>query len=127
MMRIEERATMARYEQNQMRRSALLAIGLTVCWPLTLFAQTVIKTDGSLGRPALSVAGIHTPAPIPANSGQSISVPGSVYTIPQTLGKVSGANLFHSFERFSVGSGDAAIFTTSTTSLQHVISRVTGG
>src|SRR6476469_7114086 len=120
-------AAMTRGQKIKMRLSPVVLIGLAAGWPVALFAQTVIKTDGSLGRPPLGVAGIHTSAPIPGNRGQSINVPGSVYTIPETLGKVSGSNLFHSFERFGVGSGDAATFTTTTATLQHVISRVTGG
>jgi filamentous hemagglutinin family protein len=41
--------------------------------------------------------------------------------------KRSGANLFHSFERFSVSAGDTALFTSGATNLKNVITRVTGG
>ncbi|MBF0265255.1 MAG: filamentous hemagglutinin N-terminal domain-containing protein [Gammaproteobacteria bacterium] len=48
-------------------------------------------------------------------------------TIPETLGKVSGNNLFHSFRDFNIDLGESATFTTSTATLANVISRVTGG
>jgi filamentous hemagglutinin family protein len=48
------------------------------------------------------------------------------FTIPQTLGTIRGANLFHSFQNFSVDSGESATFTT-TSAFSNVISRVTGG
>lgn len=47
--------------------------------------------------------------------------------IPQTLGTVRGANLFHSFARFGIAAGESATFTTVDPGLRHVISRVTGG
>lgn len=49
------------------------------------------------------------------------------FTVPQSLGTVRGANLFHSFARFSVQRGEAATFTTSDAGIRHVIGRVTGG
>ncbi len=49
------------------------------------------------------------------------------FTIPQSLGTVSGANLFHSFARFGIDAAECATFTTTTRSIQNVISRVTGG
>lgn len=52
---------------------------------------------------------------------------GPDYVIPQTLGKLSGVNLFHSFQAFSIGSSESATFTTSTSGIANVISRVTGG
>ena len=58
------------------------------------------------------------------NSGAIYTVPGNVYVIPQGQGRVAGPNLFHSFERFSVANGDAALFTTSTPSIRNVVSRV---
>jgi filamentous hemagglutinin family protein len=84
---------------------------------------TTIKTDASWSRtPAAVVPG--GPAIVTANRA-SYAVSGNVYAIPQTLGKAAGPNLFHSFETFSVGSGDAAVFTT-TSSFNNVISRVSG-
>ncbi len=67
-----------------------------------------IKTDASWGRTA-----------------QTLSGPS--YAIPQTLGKLAGNNLFHSFETFNIKTGEAAVFSTTTATLQNVISRVSGG
>ncbi|MEO8858133.1 MAG: filamentous hemagglutinin N-terminal domain-containing protein, partial [Burkholderiaceae bacterium] len=77
---------------------------------LGLLASTSaqIRTDSSLGHAAQTLAG-------PA------------YTIPQSIGKIAGNNLFHSFEAFNIGSGQSANFTTSSPGLANVISRVTGG
>lgn len=59
-----------------------------------------------------------------AGAVQSLS---GQFTVPQSLGTVRGANLFHSFARFSVQRGEAATFTTSDAGIRHVIGRVTGG
>ena len=69
-----------------------------------------IRTDGSVGAAA-----------------QSLAAPGGQYTIPQSLGRLAGANLFHSFKDFNINSGEAATFTTSSIGISNVISRVTGG
>jgi filamentous hemagglutinin family protein len=86
----------------------------------------VIKTDGSWGRAPTSLTGVHRTS-IKASNASAMNVPGSVFTIPETQARIAGANLFHSFARFNVGAGDAALFTTETATLQNVISRVTGG
>ena len=49
------------------------------------------------------------------------------FAIPESLGAVRGSNLFHSFSRFNVDFGESATFTTTSSNLQNVISRVTGG
>lgn len=49
------------------------------------------------------------------------------FTVPQSLGTVSGTNLFHSFQNFSIGATESATFTTTNAALTNVISRVTGG
>jgi filamentous hemagglutinin family protein len=74
--------------------------------PLPALAQ--IRTDGSLGHAAQSLKGPN-------------------YLIPESLGKLSGSNLFQSFETFQLDSGQSANFTTTTNGLTNVISRVTGG
>lgn len=48
------------------------------------------------------------------------------FVIPQNLGTTRGANLFHSFERFSVEQGEQAQFIANATT-QNIIARVTGG
>lgn len=75
---------------------------------LPLAAQAQIRTDSSLGRAA-----------------QTLSGPS--YVIPETLGKLSGSNLFHSFQTFNIDSGESAHFTTATVGIRNVISRVSGG
>ncbi len=72
-----------------------------------------IVTDGSLGAPARTIAR--------ANAGPGI------YTIRQTDGSVAGNNLFYSFSKFNIDSGQTARFTTTNPALANVISRVTGG
>jgi filamentous hemagglutinin family protein len=50
---------------------------------------------------------------------------GAFVSIPQTLGKTVGNNLFHSFSDFNINTGQTVAFT-GTDNLQNVISRVTG-
>lgn len=51
---------------------------------------------------------------------------GPAYQIGAALGRQSGPNLFHSFQRFSVASGESATFS-GPGSVANVIARVTGG
>ena len=71
-------------------------------------APAQIRTDASLGQP-----------------GKTLSGPN--YAIPQALGKLSGSNLFHSFQTFNLATGEAANFSTTSPGIANVISRVTGG
>src|ERR1700722_384197 len=66
------------------------------------------KLDGSVGGAAQILAG-------------------PTYNITQSLGKLSGGNLFYSFQYFNIGTGDRALFTTTSPGINNVISRVTGG
>ncbi|MEO8543524.1 MAG: filamentous hemagglutinin N-terminal domain-containing protein, partial [Burkholderiaceae bacterium] len=75
---------------------------------LACSAGAQIRTDGSLGVAAQTLAGPN-------------------YLIPQAIGKLSGNNLFHSFDTFNIHGGQSANFTTTTPGLANVISRVTGG
>lgn len=81
-----------------------MAVGLLL--PFSVGAQ--IRTDGSLGQ-----------------VGQSLT--GPIFQIPQSLGKVAGSNLFHSFQTFNLAAGETASFSTTSAGLSNVISRVTGG
>ena len=106
----------------------LILLGVATCCallPSGLQAQTAIKTDASWGRTAQTVGASASATSFVANSGATVPVPGNLYTIPQSLGRAAGANLFHSFDSFRVGTGDAAVFTT-TSSFNNVISRVSG-
>lgn len=82
------------------------ASALAACYPVALDAQ--IRTDSSLGR-----------------AGQALT--GPQFVIPETLGSLRGANLFHSFSVFNVNNGESATFTTATSGIRNVVSRVTGG
>jgi filamentous hemagglutinin family protein len=89
-------------------------------------AQTTITTDSSWGRTPATLTPSASATAVVGNRGTSYAIPGNVYTIPESQGKLAGANLFHSFQSFSVGSGDAAVFTTTTPTLNNVVSRVSG-
>ncbi len=67
-----------------------------------------IKLDGTLG-------------------GTAAALTGPNYNITQSLGRLSGGNLFFSFQYFNVATGETALFTTSSAGIANVISRVTGG
>jgi filamentous hemagglutinin family protein len=77
---------------------------------LPLDVATDITTDGSFG-------GIETTIDPDADH---------VYVIPEDLARRIGANLFHSFLTFNLGSGDTALFT-ATEPTSNVICRITGG
>jgi large exoprotein involved in heme utilization and adhesion len=56
--------------------------------------------------------------------GTRITQSGTAFTI--SGGTITGRNQFHSFGRFSVGTGDRATFTGSP-AIANIVSRVTGG
>ncbi len=90
-------------------RSTLRSAALVVlCAATTSPVSAQIRTDSSLGHPAQSLTGPN-------------------YAIPQSLGLLSGANLFQSFSIFNLARGESANFTTSTAGIANIISRVTGG
>src|SRR5262245_3691499 len=82
----------------------LLGVGLT-----RSFAQvsTAITPDGTLGT--------------------AVTQSGTLHTITGGTRPGNGPNLFHSFDRFSVGTGATASFTSAQTGIKHILSRVTGG
>ncbi len=97
--------------RSETRRSTRRAVPLATSIAAALLCGSVhaqIRTDGSVGAAAQTLAG-------------------PSYVIPQTLGRLSGANLFHSFQTFNIGSNESATFTTSSAGIANVISRVTGG
>src|SRR4051812_23500211 len=83
-----------------------------------------------LGPPL--IAALLTVAPVQAqivtdgSVGPKVSLSGSSVEIGATLGTRSGDNLFHSFEKFGIATGQTATFTGPST-IKNVISRVTGG
>ncbi|OKH35361.1 hypothetical protein NIES2101_37745 [Calothrix sp. HK-06] len=58
--------------------------------------------------------------------GTKETLKGPEYTIPQSLGRTVGNNLFHSFDKFNLDSNEGAIFQ-SNANIQNILSRVTGG
>lgn len=91
-----------------LKSSVGLPLGVIANFLIVPVALAQIRTDGSLGLPAQAISG-------------------PTYLIPQSVGKLTGNNLFHSFQTFSVGAGESALFSTSSAGLANVISRVTGG
>ena len=84
-------------------------LGVTVFIGFFLFAGQAsgqVSTDGSVG------------------AAQTLSGPN--YGIDAELGTQAGGNLFHSFQRFSIGTGESATFS-GPGSVDNIISRVTGG
>ncbi|MFW6332352.1 MAG: filamentous hemagglutinin N-terminal domain-containing protein [Thermodesulfobacteriota bacterium] len=58
--------------------------------------------------------------------GPAVSLAGPDFQIPHDLGTLSGENLFHSFQAFSIHEGESATFA-GPGFIRNVISRVTGG
>jgi filamentous hemagglutinin family protein len=84
------------------RLSPLLLVALLATGPV----RAQIITDGSVGP--------------------KVSLSGSQVDIGADLGTRTGDNLFHSFEKFGIATGQTATFTGPGT-IRNVISRVTGG
>lgn len=58
--------------------------------------------------------------------GPAVSLQGPAYQVTPALGSQVGSNLFHSFDRFSVGTGESVSFS-GPQSIGRIVSRVTGG
>ena len=84
-----------------------------------LLVRAATRGDGSIGSG--STAALTTSGTVTRNA-----VTYNVVTLPESYGQRAGANVFHSFSSFSVGSGDGAVFTI-TAPATNIISRVTGG
>jgi filamentous hemagglutinin family protein len=86
--------------------------GLLWLWALLAVSQaavtSAITSDGTLGT--------------------TVTRSGTIHTITGGTRPDNGRNLFHSFDRFSVGTGDTALFSGSgQTGIVNILSRVTGG
>src|SRR3954467_9080529 len=71
------------------------------------WGRAAVVSDGSLGSGAVGHAG-------------------NAFTIPGAAGRAAGANLFHSFQKFDLASGESATFT-DLRGISRIIARVTGG
>jgi filamentous hemagglutinin family protein len=79
-------------------------------------AGTGVSLDNSLGQ---------TPGIV---AGGSVNGTPTTYLITDTLGKKVGGNLFYSFDKFNIYTGESATFNSpGNSSYSNIISRVTGG
>ena len=58
--------------------------------------------------------------------GLAIDLTGPDYAVTSDLGQIHGSNLFHSFQEFSIQSGESATFS-GPDGISNIISRVSGG
>jgi filamentous hemagglutinin family protein len=88
----------------------LIPCGLLWLWALLAVGQAAVPSaitgDGTLGT--------------------TVTQSGTIHTITGGTRPGNGPNLFHSFDRFSVGTGDTARFS-GPTGIANILSRVTGG
>ncbi|MDM8549900.1 filamentous hemagglutinin N-terminal domain-containing protein [Desulfobacterales bacterium HSG2] len=69
---------------------------------------------------------VHAEVALDGTTGAFGQIDGPEYDIRAEYGRQAGANLFHSFSRFSIGAGETATFA-GPASVRNIISRVTGG
>ncbi len=83
-----------------------IALGIACLPCLVLPASAQVTTDGT--------------------AGAATALSGPDYAIPETLGTRAGTNLFHSFDKFDVGTGESATFSGGS-DISRVVGRITGG
>jgi len=88
--------------------SEVIPVAIVVLFGLASLSEAEVTLDGSLG-------------------GSIGPVTGPAYQIPDSFGLRAGNNLFHSFGKFNLATGESAIFTNTGDPLANVIARVTGG
>ena len=95
---------------EQLRRlaSPARALALAALAQAAPRASAQVVTDGSLG------------------AAGPVSRVNGTYSIPDTLGRRHGANLFHSFSRLDLAAGETASFS-GPAAVTNVLARVTGG
>jgi filamentous hemagglutinin family protein len=97
-------------------QSSMRFLILTSCFLLwAIPAAPQVVRDGSIGPTA----------PLDVGSGLDPNGDFANYLISEELGEIQGGNLFHSFDTFSVASGEVATFT-GPTSITRIVSRTTG-
>jgi len=72
------------------------------------------------------IPSVHADISLDGSMGSSGALVGPDYTVGHDLGRLQGTNLFHSFSRFNVMTGESATFT-GPNAIENVIGRVTGG
>lgn len=95
----------------------LFVVGFLLGLPsIVICAGHGVKLDGTLGQTPGTVA------------GGKVNGASTTYLIKDTLGRKAGANLFYSFDRFNIYTGESATFhSPGGASYDNIISRVTGG
>ena len=68
----------------------------------------------------------HAQITLDGSLGPGGSLTGPNFVIPAQVGQTRGGNLFHSFGRFNILTGESATFT-GPSSINNILSRVTGG
>ena len=95
-----------------MSKKIFIPITIIILLNIPAYAQSLhskgISLDGSIG------------------SAGKLELQGPDFDIKAEYGKQSGTNLFHSFEKFNLHSGESATFSGPDT-VNNIISRVTGG
>lgn len=95
----------------------------------TIAAALVALKILTTGAAAQVVTHVETDGSLPGGAA-TIAPAGMNYVVPEALGSRDGgganSNLFHSFSRFDIGSGDTVTFSGATLT-SNVIARVTGG
>ncbi len=79
---------------------------------------------GLIFLPAQALADVATDSSFGA--AQTLGKVGNDFSIPHTLGSKVGGNLFHSFDRFSLATGESGTFT-GPGDVTNILARVTGG
>src|SRR5687768_13846027 len=86
-----------------------------------LIAAPVVLSCGMIGSTS-----IYAEVATDGTLGPRMRLGGPEFDIRADLGTRAGRNLFHSFERFSLASGERATFS-GPDEIRNVLSRVTGG
>ncbi|MCC5639990.1 S-layer family protein [Nostoc sp. CHAB 5844] len=94
-----------------------------ICWQLHLGA--ILAISGTLVTTSIQ-SSLAQSITLDGTLGTTQTINGPNYTIPQSVGQTVGSNLFHSFGRFSLNTGESAVFQSGA-DIRNILSRVTGG
>jgi filamentous hemagglutinin family protein len=96
--------------------------GLQGCWKLSVVSSLIFGGAIAFSSNCVLAQNITLDGSI----GRAGTLTGPNYVIPQAVGQTVDSNLFHSFGRFGLDTGEAAIFI-SAANIRNILSRVTGG